>query len=230
MTRGKQTCKILKEIRQQIADRNDIEYITSECHFQGECKGTCPKCEAELQYLEKELSKRRQLGKAVAVAGISLGIAGSFAACNSLKINNISYSEQKTVTDTINIDTVVKEITGIIGVDDLIRTINEEPIFVIVEDYPEYPGGDEARIKFLQENIVYPRIAGEMNMEGRVVISFVVEKDGSLTNFKVLRSVHPRLDEMALRVAKLMPNWKPGKQRGVAVRTQYSMPITFMND
>ena len=57
MTRGKQTCKILKEIRQQIADRNDIEYITSECHFQGECKGTCPKCEAELQYLENELSK-----------------------------------------------------------------------------------------------------------------------------------------------------------------------------
>ena len=81
MTLGKKTCKILKEIRQQIADRNDIEYITSECHFQGECKGTCPKCEAELQYLENELSKRRQLGKAVAVAGISLGLLGTFPSC-----------------------------------------------------------------------------------------------------------------------------------------------------
>ena len=78
---GKKTCKILKEIRQQIAERNDIEYITSECHFQGECKGTCPKCEAELQYLENELSKRRQLGKAVAVAGISLGLMGTFPSC-----------------------------------------------------------------------------------------------------------------------------------------------------
>ena len=82
MTRGKKTCKILKEIRQQIADNNNIEYITSECHFQVECKGTCPKCESEVRYLENELNKRRQLGKAVAIAGISLGVVGSFSACN----------------------------------------------------------------------------------------------------------------------------------------------------
>ena len=100
MTSGKKTCKILKEIRQQIADRNDIEYITSECHFQGECKGTCPKCEAELQYLEKELSKRRQLGKAVVVAGISLGIVGSFAACNSsVKQENTPIAEPEIITE-----------------------------------------------------------------------------------------------------------------------------------
>ena len=86
MTHGKRTCKILKEIRQQIADKNDIEYVTSECHFQGECQGTCPKCEAEVQFLENELSKRRQLGKAVAVAGIatvSLGMAmTTLSSCN----------------------------------------------------------------------------------------------------------------------------------------------------
>ena len=81
MTQGKQTCKILKEIRQQIADKNNIEYITEECNFQGECKGTCPKCEAELRHLENELSKRRYLGKAVVIAGISLGIAGTFVNC-----------------------------------------------------------------------------------------------------------------------------------------------------
>jgi hypothetical protein len=89
MTRGKKTCKILKEIRQQIAEKNDIEYITSECHFQGECQGTCPKCEAELKYLENELQKRRQLGKTAAIAGIatiSLGMAVSmttFSACET---------------------------------------------------------------------------------------------------------------------------------------------------
>jgi len=78
MTRGKETCKILKEIRQQIADKNEIEYVTSECNFQGECDGTCPKCESELQYIERELHKRKQLGKVATVAGIatvSFGVA-----------------------------------------------------------------------------------------------------------------------------------------------------------
>jgi hypothetical protein len=84
MNRGKQTCKILKEIRQQIAEKNDIEFITSECHFQGECQGTCPKCESELTYLENQLQKRRQLGKAATIAGISLGIAGTFATLPAL--------------------------------------------------------------------------------------------------------------------------------------------------
>ena len=118
MTHGKKTCKILKEIRQQIADKNDIEYVTSECHFQGECKGTCPKCEEELQYLENELSKRRQLGKAVAVAGISLGLASTFTDCNTLKQNaiqqeNMSISEERTLKRKIklsdNVDTIIKK-------------------------------------------------------------------------------------------------------------------------
>ena len=89
MTHGKETCRILKEIRQQIADKNDIEYITSECHFQGECQGTCPKCESELQYIEKELLKRKQLGKVASVAGIatvSFGVAmaaaTTFSSCD----------------------------------------------------------------------------------------------------------------------------------------------------
>ncbi|MDR1761402.1 MAG: hypothetical protein LBR55_03025 [Bacteroidales bacterium] len=80
MTRGKQTCKILKQIRTQIAAKNDIKYITMECGFQGECKGTCPKCEEEVRYLEQELRKRRQLGKIVTIAGISLGVVGTCAA------------------------------------------------------------------------------------------------------------------------------------------------------
>ena len=91
MTRGKKTCKILKEIRTQIAEKNDIEYVTSECGFQGECKGTCPKCEEEVRYLENELRKRQQLGKVVTIAGISLGVAGTFAACN----NSAQQSDEK---------------------------------------------------------------------------------------------------------------------------------------
>lgn len=82
--KGKEKCRALKELRQQIAKRNDIEIAVHECTFQGECKGTCPRCEAELSYLEKELDRRKKLGKTVAALGIalgSIGVAGSLTAC-----------------------------------------------------------------------------------------------------------------------------------------------------
>lgn len=79
--KGKNKCKILKEIRQKIADENDIPYVTRECTYQGDCKGTCPKCEAELRYLEQELEKRRSLGKTVAVAAVAAGLSLSLSAC-----------------------------------------------------------------------------------------------------------------------------------------------------
>ena len=79
--KGKNKCKILKEIRQKIADENDIPYVTRECTYQGDCTGTCPKCEAELRYLEQELEKRRSLGKTVAVAAVAAGLSVSLAAC-----------------------------------------------------------------------------------------------------------------------------------------------------
>lgn len=78
---GKNKCKILKQIRKQIAQDNDIAFVTSECQHQGECAGTCPKCEAEVRYLEQELAKRQQLGKTVAVAGIAATIMVSTAGC-----------------------------------------------------------------------------------------------------------------------------------------------------
>ena len=80
--KGKQRCKILKEIRQKIADANDIEFITSECQHKGDCLGTCPKCEAELRYLERELEKRQRLGKTVAVAGLTAILAASTVGCD----------------------------------------------------------------------------------------------------------------------------------------------------
>ena len=80
--KGKEKCRILKEIRQKIATENDIPYVTSECKHQGDCKGTCPKCEAELQYLENELAKRRSLGKRIAVAGLVATFTFAGTACD----------------------------------------------------------------------------------------------------------------------------------------------------
>lgn len=79
--KGKEKCRALKEIRRQIAEKNDIPYAVSQCSHQGDCKGTCPKCEAELRYLEQELAIRKNFGKAVAIAGISIGACSSLTAC-----------------------------------------------------------------------------------------------------------------------------------------------------
>ncbi len=82
--KGKSKCKILKDIRKQIAKENDIEFITSECKYQGDCLGTCPKCEAEVRYLEEELKKRQSAGKKIAVAGIAAAFALNASSCNDL--------------------------------------------------------------------------------------------------------------------------------------------------
>lgn len=105
----------------------------------------------------------------------------------------------------------------------------EEPdeLFMVVDEMPSFPGGDEARMKYLVENITYPETAKEEGAEGRVFVSFVVEKDGSITNVKLLRGFNKACDEEALRVIRNMPDWEPGKQRGQAVRVQFNMPIHF---
>ena len=103
----------------------------------------------------------------------------------------------------------------------------ETKIFEVVEQMPTFPGGDAALMEFLRKNVVYPVVAQENGVQGRVVISFVVERDGSITDVKVARSVDPSLDREAARVVKSMPNWIPGKQNGSSVRVKYNVPVSF---
>ena len=92
---------------------------------------------------------------------------------------------------------------------------------------PMYPGGDAALMQYLSSNIHYPAVAAENGVQGRVVVGFVVERDGSITDVNVMRSVDPSLDREAVRVVKNMPRWTPGKQNGSAVRVKYQVPVTF---
>ncbi len=94
--KGKEKCKALKEIRRQIAQANDIEFVVSECKHQGDCLGTCPKCESELRYLEKELEMRQNLGKVVAIVGLSTGVCASLTACSPLENLNIPFLQNTT--------------------------------------------------------------------------------------------------------------------------------------
>ena len=103
----------------------------------------------------------------------------------------------------------------------------EDQVFMVVEQMPQFPGGQEALMKFLAQNLRYPEEARKAAIQGRVIASFVVRKDGSLTDIEVMRGVNPSLDDEAIRVIKSMPKWEPGKQRGQAVSVKYTVPVTF---
>lgn len=104
---------------------------------------------------------------------------------------------------------------------------DEGEVFQVVEQMPEFPGGMEKLMEYLSKNIKYPSMAQENNIQGRVIVEFVVNKDGSIVEPKVMRSVDTSLDNEAMRVIKSMPKWTPGKQRGKAVRVRYTVPVLF---
>ncbi|HOX77799.1 MAG TPA: energy transducer TonB [Bacteroidales bacterium] len=107
------------------------------------------------------------------------------------------------------------------------ESIVEDEIFRVVESAPEFPGGEEALYAFLRKNTEYPRLAREVGISGKVYITFVVERDGRITDAQVVRGIGGGCDEEALRVVNMMPQWKPGLQRGHAVRVQFIMDIKF---
>ena len=252
MTRGKKTCKILKEIRQQIAEKNEIEYITSECSFQGECLGTCPKCEAEVRYLENELHKRQQLGKVVTIAGISLGVAGTFAACSNpapqsdekedtVKVARYScvptidsLTEQLVVPNRVAKNRKVKddyiEQVGFISLGDIIPEPPEPPE-IEIERFPgikaDYPGGMTALMKFFDEKINYPQDALDEGVEGTVIVEFVVKANGFIGEVTAVKKVHPSLDQEAIRVVQSMERWKPASSNAVLVSSYFQLPVQF---
>ncbi len=105
--------------------------------------------------------------------------------------------------------------------------VEEEEIFTIVEQMPEFPGGEAELFKYLGNNIKYPTMAQDAGIQGVVFVTFVVEKNGEVTGARVLRGIGGGCDEEALRVVKSMPKWKPGEQRGKKVKVQYNVPVRF---
>lgn len=104
---------------------------------------------------------------------------------------------------------------------------DNDEVFTVVEEDPEFPGGMEAMYKFIADNLSYPSLAKDNNITGRVFVSFVVEKDGSISNVKTMRDIGGGCGAEACRIIRSMPNWIPGKQRGKIVRVQYTLPVNF---
>ena len=271
MKKGKRTCEILKEVRRKVAQENDIPLVERECTHEGDCRGTCPYCESEVRYLERELSKRRALGKAVTVAGIAVSTM-MMGACHSPKtpatstgsesvpasVNTLSQPAESSTgpadepanepirgnrpasapkeeilrivenglcvsTDEPDFGEDVFDYEGIVEVDD----DYDEPPMMFVEEMPEFPGGMDSLQAFLVREIQYPQVAKDNGITGTVLVEFVVEKDGSVTNAKVKVPLSPECDKEAVRGVMSMPKWKPGKNMGKPVRSYYQVPITF---
>ena len=147
------------------------------------------------------------------------------------EVEVLNVVEDNVETESIEINTEDdKEAEVVIAapVEAPVEEEEEEVVFVVVESMPEFPGGTQALFKYLSENVKYPVIAQENGIQGRVICQFVVNKDGSIVDVEVVRSGgDPSLDKEAVRVIKSMPKWKPGKQRGKAVRVKYTVPVNF---
>ena len=260
MARGKQTCKILKEIRRQIAEANGIEFATSECRYKGDCLGTCPKCEAEVRYLEQQLRSRSLAGKAVAIAGISAGmilmsgcsgtstkkqandnLLGEFIESYEMaeEVEDIDEGEMPLLEDSISC--LTPEINGakegeISNEPEVVVTQGEIPmedddndedkIYQVVEQMPKFPGGQAALLKFIGDNLKYPK---EMVgcFQGSVRVRFYVDTLGHVCDPQIVRGLDSALDREVLRVVRLFPDFIPGQHEGKKVNVYMNLPISF---
>ena len=230
MTSGRHTCNTLKAIRKQIAEANDIEYEPQECTHKGECAGTCPACEAEVRYLESELLKRKKLGKKVAVAGIAMGMVG-LSGCGVGKLIQPPLAGIPVMPPEPPVmvkDSLEKELMGkpLRMTEDSIQPVkaDEKVLDGVVEESPHFPGGKTALEAYLKENVKMP---DEECVTGRVIVTFNIGKDGTISDAKVTKSLSPACDKEALRVVNAMPKWHPGKLLGEARVVKYTIPVNF---
>ncbi len=233
------TCRILKEIRRQIAEANDIEYVTSECRYKGDCAGTCPKCEAEVRYLETRLAARQLAGKAVALAGISAAMFLTGCGGTSDKTDSTAATERVDSVACLseNEDSIVTlhgEVVNNVGdenwiVEETDDNVSPEDrrVYDTAEEQPTFPGGESAFVAYVQSHIRYPEPAKTNKEQGRVVVQFVVTKTGEVGKIMVVRGVCPNLDKEVVRVVKTLPKFIPGKMNGKDVNVWYTLPIQF---
>ncbi len=153
-------------------------------------------------------------------------VGGSGYAAKTTGVLNISASPMMSISSTSkrksNRSSADESIEEVVDTD-----FSSDEIFVVVEQMPEFPGGEEAMLKFIYDNLKYPESLKAEMVEGMVIVSFEVHENGKIKNIKVLRGVHELLDKEAIRIIESMPDWKPGKQRGVLVKVQYNLPIKF---
>lgn len=141
--------------------------------------------------------------------------------------DNVDVDDEIEINAEATQETVIPEYVPYVPEEKEEEVIEEEPIFVVVESMPQFPGGLTELMRYLSTSIKYPALAKESGIQGKVFVSFVIEKDGSVTDISILRGIGGGCDEEAVRVVENMPKWIPGKQRNMPVRVRFNLPIKF---
>ncbi len=210
---GKDICKYLKSVRRAVAEANGIELDISECSFEGRCPGTCPKCEAEVRSLESALSARRRMARKVALLGVAAGL--SFGAVTSVS------AQSEIANDSLV--ALPPDSTDEWTLPDLVGEIPLE-FYNDFDVPPQFVGGTDSLIRYLAENYTLPNM-GERVYKGTILVEFVIEASGKVSNPKVILGLDPLLDAEALRVVSSMPPWKPAEKDGKPVRVYMQVPF-----
>ena len=244
---GKSICKCLKSVRRAVAEANGIDLEIPVCTFEGECSGTCPQCEAEVQMLEKALSSRKRMAQKVAVVGVAAGL--SFLGGPTATAQNI------TPTDSVNLDTItIQWIEPTFRADGTVTWTNRNPVVLtrcrafdrlyrrdkmyrmskngamesLVKE-ASFPGGLEALDEYIEKNQTYPdNWVTEGRLSGVVVVEFMVKADGRISRVKTVKGVHSLLDAEAERLVANMPRWKPTIANRRKVSAYYEISIRFL--
>ncbi len=209
MKHGKYICNTLKAIRLDIARTNGIEYTPTKCSHDVDCAATCPACESEMRYLEREIARKRSVGKAALMTGVSLALSSLSAMATNAPSSEAlmsGYSCQNQVCDTAKRAEVFGEIH---------------------ETLPHFRGGERALMEYLQTHVNYPPEAAKDSIQGRVIVQLLIERNGAVSEVKVVRPVHELLDNEAVRVCKSLPKFFPGSVGGKTVAMWLTLPITF---
>lgn len=206
---GKHICNALKQVRIDIARANGINYAPRECHHEDDCAGTCPACESEMRYLEREIARRRNLGRAAVVAGVSMSLS-SLSAMASPASSSVAMMSSDNPASQSSDTTQVYQLFGQIS-----------------ESVPRFPGGEVALMRYFHANFNYPPELAETCFQGRVVVTFLVDKTGRVAEVKVLRSIHELLDREVVRVCKSLPRFEPARKDGEPIDFWYTLPISF---
>ena len=182
-----------------MAAANGIDWEIPECTFEGECPGTCPRCESEVRQLESELSRRKSLSQRVAIIGVAAGLA----------LSGMSVASAQTV-DT----------------EDSTQYEDEWNDFVVgnIELRADFPGGMDSLYRYLDANLKYP---ADREVKGVVLTEFVVDEKGKVSDVTILKGLDPETDEMVKQVLLAMPPWSPGKAEGKPRKNTFQLPITF---
>ena len=249
---GKDKCSYLKAIRREIAAANGIDLEIPECTFEGECSGTCPRCEGEVRQLERAISQRRKLSQKVAILGVAAGLslAGMSSAfaqteitCDSIQSETMGLGEDiRVMPGSITMSYkynkyLVFDIGG--PTSTVFNFAEKEPVRRIgnaekpdLSKYdvkvPVFPGGEDEMKRFIRENFIAPEADYELVADGDIIVEFRVNTKGKVGSVKVKGKADPALKNAVKNVFRSMPLWTPATVNGEVVPGTVQVPITFL--